>query len=551
MMNSLFRIFSFVTVFCFFAITVNAQTKAFPGAEGHGAYTTGGRGGDVYEVTNLNDSGEGSLRAAIDASGPRTVVFRISGTIELQSELRIRNDDITIAGQTAPGDGICLKNFSLRIAADNVIIRFIRSRMGDEKGSESDAMWGREQKDIIIDHCSMSWSVDETGSFYDNENFTMQWCILSESLYKSVHSKGNHGYGGIWGGMKASFHHNLLAHHSSRNPRFNGSRYHGQPAKEIVDFRNNVVYNWGGNSAYGGEQGNQNMVNNYYKAGPATSSSKRNRIINPSDASNADPMSQWYVEGNYVDGYPEVTADNWNGGVQPGNNIPLDQLRADEPFPTGDIETETATEAFESVLVNAGANVPKRDDIDKRIVSETLNGTTRYGGSYGEGKGIIDSPDEVGGWVVLASTEPPADTDHDGMPDEWEDDNGLDKGDDSDRNLVNDDGYTNLEVYLNSLVGIEEPVAVKQQVAFAEKVKVYPNPASGNVNVQFKTEKSTDAQIVVIDMSGRVRKRLSCLTESRGSNVEMIDLTGIQSGIYIVSIQSGNHVVNEKLRVVN
>lgn len=427
-----------------------AQVPAFPGAEGFGAMTTGGRGGKVIQVTNLNDSGTGSLRAAIQSSGTRTVVFRVSGTIHLNSPLDIDQDNITIAGQTAPGDGICIKNYPMHVRANNVIIRFIRARHGDQSGSQDDAMNGRNQENIIIDHCSMSWSVDECASFYDNKNFSLQYCILSESLYYSVHDKGNHGYGGIWGGQGATFHHNLLAHHSSRNPRFNGSRYSGEPALEKVDHRNNVIYNWGGNSCYGGEAGNHNMVANYYKSGPATSSSKSDRILDPD--SNENGYGFYHISGNVTHGYPATTEDNWRG-VDGISDEVKEQIRLDEPLASPALTPHTAYEAFEYVISQAGAILPKRDALDTRIVHETLTGTAQYGGNYGTASGIIDSQQTVGGWVILESTTPPDDTDSDGMPDAWEENMGLDKNDPSDRNGdITENGYTNLEDYLNGLV---------------------------------------------------------------------------------------------------
>jgi len=418
-----------------------AQQLAFPGAEGFGRFVTGGRGGKVIAVTNLNDHGAGSLRTAIAESGARTIVFRVSGNIELQSELRIENGDLTIAGQTAPGDGICIRDYSVIIAADNVILRYLRIRLGDVHRQQADAISCIGQKNIVVDHCSLNWGIDEVASFYDNENLTVQWCIVSESLHNSVHKKGPHGYGGIWGGKGASFHHNLIAHNSSRNPRFNGSRTHHLPEKEIVDFRNNVIYNWGFNSSYGGEAGNQNLVANYYKAGPATEN--KNRIVEP-----WDDKGKWYIAENYVHGFPEITVNNWVGGVQ---GKFWSKVRVDSPHQVEPVVTQTAEQALELVLANVGAILPKRDSIDLRIIEEVRTGTATFGGKWGARSGIIDSQNDVGGWPTLNSLAAPTDNDQDGMADDWELARGLDPANPEDRNEISDDGYTNLEEYLNGL----------------------------------------------------------------------------------------------------
>ncbi len=440
-------------------ITANfANIPAFPGAEGFGAMVTGGRGGDVIKVTNLNDSGEGSLRAAIEQSGTRTIVFEVSGTIYLESVLKISNGDVTIAGQTAPGGGITLADYTLTVSADNVIIRYIRSRFGDVSEQDNDAMNGRDHDRIILDHCTMSWSVDETASFYDNTNFTMQYCIISESLYNSNHVKGEHGYGGIWGGQGASFHHNLIAHHTSRNPRFCGSRYTAESDLELVDFRNNIIYNWGSNSVYGAEGGSYNIVNNYYKKGPATNSGVRLRIIAPNedDGSNSQEEGVWgtfYVNGNYLPHSETVSEKNW-AGVQNIGDME-DDIKSETEFEVDSVTTYDAPIAFEHVLAQVGACYPYRDSIDTRIIQEVISGTATYAedGAYGSNTGIIDSQSDVGGWPDLPSATAPTDTDGDGMPDVWETANGLDENDDSDGNDdADNDGYTNLEEYLNSLV---------------------------------------------------------------------------------------------------
>lgn len=445
-----------------------AQEKilAFPTAEGYGKYTVGGRGGDVYEVTNLDDSGEGSLRAGIEAKGPRTIVFRVSGTIDLKSALNIRNPYITIAGQTAPGDGICIKRYPLNINADEVIIRYIRVRLGDESGGESDAVMCRYHKNIILDHVSASWSVDETMSIYHCENVTIQWCMITESLSQSNHVKGSHGFGGIWGSNYSTYHHNLIAHHSSRNPRWaSGGGFN--------DYRNNVLYNWGYNSSYGGEKhqvGNPkfsditvNFVGNYYKPGPATQPGNvAHRIVNPSGREE-DDYGKWYVAGNVVEGSPEVTANNWNGGVQPsGGEMVLSKIKLDKPWNAMEINEQKPEDAYESVLIGAGCVLPVRDSVDKRIVDEVRNGYATYEGkSYKERgrmadksrkSGIIDSQKDVGGWPELKSIPPLSDSDHDGMPDDWELKNNLDPNDADDRNGIAENGYTHLENYLNSLI---------------------------------------------------------------------------------------------------
>ena len=281
-------------------LPLQAQQLAFPTAEGFGRYATGGRGGIVYTVTNLNDDGEGSLRKGILKDGPRTIVFAVSGTIELERPLDINKGDLTIAGQTSPGDGITVKGYPVAVKDDNVIIRYMRFRMGDIKGTADDSFKGRGVKNVILDHCSVSWATDENASFYQNKDFTMQWCIIAEALNSSVHSKGDHGYGGIWGGENVTFHHNLIANNYSRNPRFSGSRTTENLEGEFVDFRNNVIYNWADNSIYGGENGRYNIVNNYFKPGPATED--KERIVEP-----YDPYGKFYVNGNYIEGSKEVT----------------------------------------------------------------------------------------------------------------------------------------------------------------------------------------------------------------------------------------------------
>lgn len=528
---------------------VAAETPAFPGAEGFARYTTtGGRGGAVYHVTKLtDDSSEGTLRWAIKKSGKRTIVFDVSGTIELQSNLTINNGDLTIAGQTAPGDGICIKNRTIQVSADNVIIRFIRFRLGTDKPDDdgtldADAIWGRNRSNIIIDHCSMSWSTDECGSFYDNTNFTMQWCFLAESLRGSLHPKGNHGYGGIWGGHGASFHHNILAHNDSRNPRMCGSRFSNRPDLEKVDFRNNVIYNWGKtNSSYAGEGGTYNFVNNYYKPGAATAESIVARIFSPNadDGSNSQPQGVWgtfYVAGNYVDGtapYSNVQEgasriaatnnDNWNGIHINDNNgsATIDDIRSTTEYDFADVTTHTAATAFEKVVRYAGASY-RRDAVDERVAGEITSGTYTYTGSVLGGLGIIDSPYDVGGWPVLISDVAPTDTDRDGIPDAWEIANGLDPEDATDGAAPWHDGsgYTALEVYMNSLV--EDIMKAGYADAQSSVEETYPAYVDPNADVEVTTLEATDIKQREAVLNGTVvaeaGKVAACGFEYRAAN---------------------------------
>jgi pectate lyase len=435
----------FILLSCLWILCLNGHAQqgptAFPGAEGFGKNATGGRGGKVIIVANLNDDGPGSLRDAIRKKYPRIIVFAVSGNVELASPLDINNGDVTIAGQSAPGDGICIKNYTLNVKADNVIIRFLRFRLGDEKKFQGDALSGTSGKrNIIIDHCSMSWSTDECASFYKNHDFTLQWCIISESLKTSIHTKGDHGYGGIWGGVNASFHHNLIASHTSRMPRFSGSASTPNRPDELVDFRNNVIYNWMNNNIYGGEKGRYNLVNNYFKPGPATKAKVADQIVNP-----WAPYGAFFISGNFFFANDKVTRDN-SVGVRTEDKVSV--LRSIE-FPVQAIAMHDPEEGYELVLRLAGASL-KRDEVDQRVVEEVRSGNLS---KRTDSDGIIDSQKEVGGWPLLKPTRPPDDLDQDGMPDTWELAQKLNPKDPADacKKTVGED-YDNIEVYLNSLV---------------------------------------------------------------------------------------------------
>lgn len=438
---------------------------AFPGAEGFGKYTTGGREGKVYIVSNLNDKGPGSFREAAEAKGKRIVVFAVSGTIHLETKLALKGD-LTIAGQSAPGDGICLADNAVTLNGDNIIVRYLRFRMGDrfQKGGMvdgnggDDAFGGTRRKNIIIDHCSMSWSTDEVFSVYAGDSTTLQWNIISEPLNYSYHFETgdkdyeHHGYGAIWGGRHLSAHHNLFAHCNNRNPRFDGIR---NVPEENVDYRNNVIYNWGSNSIYAGEGGHYNLVNNYFKYGPSTNKNVRFRIVNPGKRESPYiPFGKFYVTGNYVDGANDVSNNNWLG-IEMGNNGTLDDKKeavTDQPIPALDIPVQTAAAAYEAVLSFGGASF-RRDTMDSRIISNVKNRTGGFidvQGGFAHGTAYELT---VNAWPALQSVPAPADTDKDGMPDEWEKKKGLNATDASDAAQYKlSKTYTNIEVYLNDLL---------------------------------------------------------------------------------------------------
>lgn len=453
---------------------VEDQVLAFPGADGGGKYTTGGRGTAVYVVSSLEDDPTdtkiGTLRYALAAKGRRIIIFSVSGRIDLASNLELKSGNVTILGQSAPGDGICISGCPVIVKADNVIIRFMRFRMGDLKGKEADALTVESgHKNILIDHCSCSWSTDECVSVYGVENATVQYCFITESLNNSVHAKGAHGYGGIWGGKNTTFHHNLLAHHSSRNPRFDHD-YVTTSNVGPMDYINNVVYNWRDNSAYGGEsrastknQRQYNYVANYYKPGPVTKSGVKTRLLNPTTkcsfcGSSVTP-GKFYMTGNVMEGSTAVTNDNWTG-VVPDDSSKKEKCKSTSRFTlTIPMAAEqTAQEAYATVLAKAGCSL-HRDTIDKRIVYEVQNGSYTYEGSNTGSevkeksvKGLIDTPSDVGGWPEY-KTAAVVDTDGDGIPDAWETEHGLDPNDKSDAKATTlDPPYLNLEVYLNDIV---------------------------------------------------------------------------------------------------
>ena len=468
-----------------------SQKLAFPTAEGAGRFTTGGRGtpsvlSTVYYVTSLSDNGTyGTLRYGLNMNATyKTIVFKVSGTIHLLSNLSIKKNT-TIAGQTAPGDGICLADYNVSVGGDNVVVRYLRFRLGDKNELKTtptgcgipvapfttacmplngsggdDAFSSTGRKSLIVDHCTFSWSNDESCSIYAGDSTTVQWCVMSEPLNYAYHFETgdadfeHHGYGGIWGGRSATFHHNLLAHCQGRSCRFDGSRNldGGTTAgKENCLFSNNVIYDWGAYNTNGGEGGNYNIINNYYKYGPSTSSSAKSMVINPY-ATSPLPYGKYFLSGNYVDGYANITNNNWLGAKMDGGTLAdTTQSKVTTAFAIPTINTESATAAYLSVLKNAGATIPYRDTLDQRIMLNVQNRTGKTIDCQGNYPHATAYATTVNAWPKLIQGTVPTDTDNDGMPDWWEVRAGLDPNAAVDRGNITAAGYTELETYLDSI----------------------------------------------------------------------------------------------------
>jgi hypothetical protein len=441
---------------------------AFPEAEGYGRFAIGGRFGRVIAVTNLNDSGPGSLREAVEADGPRFVVFRVGGLIELKSKLIVRNPYLTIAGQTAPGDGICLKNYTVGCSdTHDVVIRHLRIRVGDESGLTQDGSGARGCDHVIFDHCSISWSIDEGFSSRQGKNLTVQRCLIAEALNQANHKKyepgKGHSFAGSISGDIGSFHHNLLAHCAGRNWSLAGGLDRsGQRLAGRLDLRNNVVYNWQNRTTDGGVL-EMNFVNNLYLPGPAT---KTHTLLKP-DPGDWDRGMRAFMAGNVIEG--KSFEDNWQAAVGPADGI----AKVKSPMPLFEpfVVTTPIDLLLDDVLADAGATKPKRDAVDERVVADVKARSHRSTGSRGKLPGIVDTPGDSGGWPNYATGDLPkdGDGDGDGIPDDWESKHGLNRDDPADATRLGFDGYTNLEWYANSIAGDRASIDPKYRATIRQR----------------------------------------------------------------------------------
>ncbi|MBN1309173.1 MAG: hypothetical protein JXA18_14715 [Chitinispirillaceae bacterium] len=522
------------------------EVPAFPGAEGAGMWTVGGRGGRVYEVTSLEDSGPGTLREACEAEGARTIVFRTGGVIRLKERITITNPYITIAGQTAPGGGICISNNEFWINTHQVIVRHIRVRVG-RAGVETpilyDGLGGRPVSDIIVDHVSCSWAHDENLSFYkmedaDNDGYapptervTVQWSIISETL-----GHRRHPYGCVFGGRNATYHHNLHACNPNWEPF---SSLAENPAPDHLDLINNVFYIWRNRWLKGGGEGPVNIINNRFVPDPQRDEAdEQYQIITIGNETGGRRCR--YMAGNGVQGYEKESADNW-ASVKADVQL-LKQVRSDEPFVMfAPVSIQSDDEAYEAVLEQSGATLPRRDTVDRRIVNATRRRKTYYlpidvkhqdWYPFDE-EGIMDLPDYTTGTA-------PSDGDHDGMLDEWETANGLNSKNADDGSQLKD-GYTNLEHYLNELADGKPTGAWHQSV---DNIK---NDRRSNLKgvtvssseIRFQLERETRLTLEIFDVRGR---RYTVLTDgvmTAGRHELRLELHRLPAGLRLVRITAG------------
>lgn len=545
--------------------------KAFPTAEGFGKFATGGRGGNVVYVTNLEDDSngliQGSLRWALNQyKSDFTVVFAVSGTINLVSELKVAKDNFTIAGQSAPGYGICTAKNKVNFGGSkNFIVRNMRFRIGqtDINGNliTSNSFGAENTVNFILDHCTFGWSVEENCNTFDTHFHTVQWCIVHEGLYNAGHPKGARGYGGQWGGSSATYHHNLLADNHSRSPRFNGSRGNDPSTQDVavyMEYINNVNYNWGKvNSCYGAENTSENrlfygyeenFINNYYKPGPSSpSGSYFVQIDKAREGAESRGPDKWYVSGNIMEGNSSVTSNNWLG-INNASGYDINSIRVDTVIESTSLNQyikyrfnwddytyknyETATNAYNSVLKKAGAF--PRDYVDKRVVSDVRNGSYTFGN-----KGMIDYPSQAEGYYTYPVYDIVIDNDSDGMADDWEIANNLDPNNPDDRNKTTKLGYTALEVYLDGLMGesiSHSFVSETKSVSAKYEIKSYINSDI----LYFITDKKINA-VKIYNIAGNCIKKVL----TNGSNA--VSLSDIPLGNYIaIAYIEGGKLVSSK-----
>lgn len=562
---------STILFFLCLCLTAHAALPAFPTAEGFGSNATGGRGGVVIEVTNLADDATGatvgSLRWALNQSKtvPATIVFRVGGIIKLVADLRsTRTAGTTIAGQTAPGGGITIRQHKVNLGGStNLIVRNMRFRiglLGDTAFAAGGSVGIENAGNFIFDHCEFGWSGEENMTMYDDNLATVQWSILHEGLYVCGHSKGARSYASQWGGQQVTFHHNLLAHNNNRTPRFNGAR--SNDLNSMIDYVNNVNYNWGKeNSCYGsdfdagGQSDHCNMVNNYYKPGPARPGTSSSYFTQASfGTQNTTQVPVFYMSGNYMEGSANTAknADNYLGldaSPYTAQGVSKTALVASAPFAvSAPVTTETAANAYQSVLAKAG--VIPRDSTARRVVNEVRTGTASGMGTtqlyyastsattystnpfYNVVKGIIDNPSVAFGPKIAypdtVYTNAPADTDHDGMPDSWETAKGLDPNNANDRNTLSTSGYTALEVYLNSLMGETIPfgTALPRNSAVQE-IGFFPNPATDRITL---VSPVAVRSYRISNLAGR------CLQQGPGST--LIETASLPSGMFLLSLET-------------